>query len=76
MSTVSWGSWYDHVKGYWVEREKRNILYLFYEDMKEVMRTSTPSNNMKTQYYQSVMYNLLLLYPPPPRILGAKWSAS
>ncbi|TKS89862.1 Sulfotransferase 1C4 [Collichthys lucidus] len=32
---LSWGSWYDHVKGYWVEREKRNILYLFYEDMKE-----------------------------------------
>ncbi|XP_054624766.1 sulfotransferase 1 family member D1-like [Dunckerocampus dactyliophorus] len=32
---VPWGSWYDHVKGYWEEREKRNILYLFYEDMKE-----------------------------------------
>ncbi|CAJ1080408.1 sulfotransferase 1C2 isoform X2 [Xyrichtys novacula] len=32
---LSWGSWYDHVKGYWAEREKRNILYLFYEDMKE-----------------------------------------
>ncbi|XP_008312238.1 sulfotransferase 1C2 [Cynoglossus semilaevis] len=32
---LGWGSWYDHVKGYWVEREKRNILYLFYEDMKE-----------------------------------------
>ncbi|XP_077595836.1 sulfotransferase 1C2 [Stigmatopora nigra] len=32
---LSWGSWYDHVKGYWEEREKRNILYLFYEDMKE-----------------------------------------
>ncbi|XP_061613331.1 sulfotransferase 1C2 isoform X1 [Phyllopteryx taeniolatus] len=32
---LSWGSWYDHVKGYWEEREKRNILYIFYEDMKE-----------------------------------------
>ncbi|KAI4807546.1 hypothetical protein KUCAC02_027349 [Chaenocephalus aceratus] len=32
---LAWGSWYDHVKGYWKEREKRNILYLFYEDMKE-----------------------------------------
>ncbi|XP_037610838.1 sulfotransferase 1C1-like isoform X1 [Sebastes umbrosus] len=32
---LSWGSWYDHVKGYWLEREKKNILYLFYEDMKE-----------------------------------------
>ncbi|XP_010770018.1 sulfotransferase 1C1-like [Notothenia coriiceps] len=35
VSAVAWGSWYDHVKGYWKEREKRNILYLFYEDMKE-----------------------------------------
>lgn len=32
---LAWGSWYDHVKGYWKEREKRNILYLFFEDMKE-----------------------------------------
>ncbi|XP_047673816.1 sulfotransferase 1C1-like isoform X2 [Tachysurus fulvidraco] len=32
---LAWGSWYDHVKGYWKEKEKRNILYLFYEDMKE-----------------------------------------
>lgn len=32
---LGWGSWYDHVKGYWEKREKKNILYLFYEDMKE-----------------------------------------
>ncbi|XP_057682214.1 sulfotransferase 1C1-like [Corythoichthys intestinalis] len=30
-----WGSWYDHVKGFWEEREKKNILFLFYEDMHE-----------------------------------------
>lgn len=33
--SLAWGSWYDHVKGYWEEKEKKNILYLFYEDMKE-----------------------------------------
>lgn len=32
---VGWGSWYDHVKGYWKECKERNILYILYEDMKE-----------------------------------------
>ncbi|XP_072553361.1 sulfotransferase family 1, cytosolic sulfotransferase 5 [Salminus brasiliensis] len=33
---LAWGSWYDHVKGYWREKQKnKNILYLFFEDMKE-----------------------------------------
>lgn len=34
--TVGWGSWYDHVKGYWKECKEKNILYMLYEDMKEV----------------------------------------
>ncbi|XP_049318948.1 sulfotransferase family 1, cytosolic sulfotransferase 5 [Astyanax mexicanus] len=33
---LGWGSWYDHIKGFWREKQKnKNILYLFYEDMKE-----------------------------------------
>ncbi|KAM4723093.1 sulfotransferase 1 family member D1-like [Rhinophrynus dorsalis] len=32
---VVYGSWYDHVKGWWEKRHDYNILYLFYEDLKE-----------------------------------------
>ncbi|NXC13680.1 ST1B1 Sulfotransferase, partial [Corythaeola cristata] len=29
---VAYGSWYDHVRGYWERRKDHPILYLFYED--------------------------------------------
>lgn len=36
LSLVAFGSWYDHVSSWWDKRSDHPMLYLFYEDMKEV----------------------------------------
>ncbi|KFO36827.1 Sulfotransferase 1C2 [Fukomys damarensis] len=31
---VAWGSWFDHVRGWWDMRDRYQVLFLFYEDIK------------------------------------------
>lgn len=33
---VAYGSWFNHVKSWWKKKEEHPILFLHYEDMKEV----------------------------------------
>ncbi|XP_043303985.1 sulfotransferase 1E1-like isoform X3 [Cervus elaphus] len=35
---VPYGSWYEHTKSWWEKRENPQVLFLFYEDMKEDIR--------------------------------------
>ncbi|KAM4854656.1 sulfotransferase 1E1-like [Thomomys bottae] len=35
---VPYGSWYDHVKAWWEKRNNPQLLFIFYEDMKEDIR--------------------------------------
>lgn len=32
---IAWGSWFEHVQGWWEAKDRHPILYLFYEDIKE-----------------------------------------
>ncbi|XP_053326938.1 sulfotransferase 1C1-like [Spea bombifrons] len=35
---VPWGSWFEHVTGWWNAKDRHQILYIFYEDMVEDLR--------------------------------------
>ncbi|KAL7977347.1 hypothetical protein Chor_009296 [Crotalus horridus] len=35
ISSVAWGSWFEHVRGWWEAKNSHPILYVFYEDIKE-----------------------------------------
>ncbi|XP_058037081.1 sulfotransferase 1C2-like [Ahaetulla prasina] len=32
---IAWGSWFDHVQGWWKAKNRHPILYVFYEDIKK-----------------------------------------
>uniref|UniRef100_A0ABM5FZ08 Sulfotransferase n=1 Tax=Pogona vitticeps TaxID=103695 RepID=A0ABM5FZ08_9SAUR len=60
---VLWGSWYDHVKGWWEAKNNYRILYLFYEDIKEQpdqycahMRNNLPNWNPRHEIQKIMQF--------------------
>lgn len=47
--TVGWGSWFEHVKGWWEVRHRYQILFLFYEDLKRVSQGHSGKEPLQTQ---------------------------
>ncbi|XP_036302589.1 sulfotransferase 1C4-like [Pipistrellus kuhlii] len=60
---VVWGSWFDHVKGWWKKKESHPILYLFYEEMmkdpkreiRKVMKFL--GKDLKEEVLDKIVYN-------------------
>uniref|UniRef100_A0A8C1GKR8 Sulfotransferase n=1 Tax=Cyprinus carpio TaxID=7962 RepID=A0A8C1GKR8_CYPCA len=61
MGILGWGSWYDHVKGYWKERHNKKILYILYEDMKEdpVREVTRIAQFLKRQLSKSTIEHIV-----------------
>ncbi|XP_006085808.1 sulfotransferase 1C4-like [Myotis lucifugus] len=60
---VVWGSWFDHVKGWWKKKESHPILYLFYEEMmkdpkREIRKVMEfLGKNLKEEVLDKIVYN-------------------
>lgn len=60
---VCWGSWYDHVKGWWEAKDQYRILYLLYEDMKknpkhEIQKLAEfIGNNLDDEVLDKIVYH-------------------
>ncbi|KAL4825138.1 hypothetical protein H8958_015494 [Nasalis larvatus] len=60
---VVWGSWFDHVKGWWKKKDSHPILYLFYEDMmkdpkREIRKIMEfLGKNLKEEILDKIVYN-------------------
>lgn len=81
---ISWGSWFDHVCGWWEAKDSHPILYLFYEDMKEdpareiqkvaqflSQELSEPALNRIVQYtsFESMKANPMANYTTMPAFI-------
>ncbi|CAJ0968592.1 unnamed protein product [Ranitomeya imitator] len=50
---VFWGSWFDHVQGWWEAKNNHQVLYIFYEDMMEVPGKGAFEDILEKVYQQT-----------------------
>ncbi|XP_035129390.3 sulfotransferase 1C4 [Callithrix jacchus] len=60
---VVWGSWFDHVKGWWKKKDSHPILYIFYEDIMKDPKCEIRKimeflgKNLKEEVLDKIVYN-------------------
>lgn len=70
LISAYWGSWTEHVLGWWKHKDDDNVLFLKYEDLKKVCGLTTLHSGFLVWKILLPSYNILNIFHTSKSILG------